>query len=265
MDAHVSTKVEADQPIVCERAMYFDYYGIDGGSDSQGSLEPKTDWYLAEGCTREAPNKFDTFVLLMNPTDKAAEVTGTFTGTCMRGSGAGVVQQYTVGPHSRYTVRLNDIPGLGSADVSSRWTSTNGVPILCDRAMYFNYKGWTDGHASIGSPQAHNTWYIPEGFTSPTFDSWILVQNPNPQPVTVTARFMTPAGLAAERVYKMDAMSRLSVRVNDILPAESVSTEVVCNTRVGNEYLGVIVDGSEYFDFNGITGGNGAMGIGVDR
>ncbi len=46
-----STRVVSTQPIAAERAMYFDYKGWDGGSDSRGVNTPQKEWYFAEGYT----------------------------------------------------------------------------------------------------------------------------------------------------------------------------------------------------------------------
>ncbi len=69
--AEVATEVQvAGSGIICERAMYFDYEsGIgdrSGGHSSIGASGTSTSWYLPEGYTG---GDFDTFVLLMNPSD----------------------------------------------------------------------------------------------------------------------------------------------------------------------------------------------------
>ncbi|MBU1671901.1 MAG: hypothetical protein KKF41_01570 [Actinobacteria bacterium] len=38
-DTDVSTTVTSDKPVVCERAVYFDYYGKSGGHDSSGYVK----------------------------------------------------------------------------------------------------------------------------------------------------------------------------------------------------------------------------------
>ncbi|MBU4490682.1 MAG: hypothetical protein KKE79_08630, partial [Actinobacteria bacterium] len=47
-------RIEADQPLVVERPLYFLYRGVwEGGHDVVGALEPAREWYFAEGCTRD--------------------------------------------------------------------------------------------------------------------------------------------------------------------------------------------------------------------
>jgi hypothetical protein len=71
-------RVQATQPIMAERAMYFGASASrswSGGTESAGVTSAATHWFLAEGATGEF---FDTFVLLGNPQDAAANVSVTF-------------------------------------------------------------------------------------------------------------------------------------------------------------------------------------------
>ena len=54
------------QPIIVERAMYFDVPGqtFGAGHESAGITAPATEWFLAEGATGDY---FDLFVLIANP------------------------------------------------------------------------------------------------------------------------------------------------------------------------------------------------------
>jgi hypothetical protein len=128
--------------------MYFNYGGAwSGGHDAVGAPYPKTTWYFAEGTTR--PN-FATFLCLGNPTDKQASVLVTY----MRGDGITQQQAATVPPLSRTTLCVND--ALGAADDAAHDTAmivevTNGVGIVAERPMYFNYMGtWTGGTDAMG-------------------------------------------------------------------------------------------------------------------
>ena len=275
--AYVSTEVNSTEPIVVERSMYFDYYGKDGGTDSQGAAEPDTQWYLAEGCTRQGPNSFDTYILLMNPTDETAEILGTYMKPY---TDERLQRNYTVPPHSRYTIRVDDVPlpGFDNLDVASYFESLNGTTFLADRAMYFNYQisngEWVqDGTASIGTSASANTWFVPEGLTSPTFDTWILVQNPNSEPMDITMFFMPENGQMVTKTYTLTPNCRFTLKVNDVMAEAgagtgtiAVSTEVASRTKdsKGN-FLPIIVEGSTYFNYAGIKGGTNSIGIGVNQ
>ena len=100
-------------------------------------------WYLAEGYTG---GDFDTWVLVQNPGTEDARVTLTF--QLMDGSAP--PKTFTVPAGQRKSVKLDDLEGLADAQVSTKVTSTNGVPVVAERAVYFNYYGMSGGHDSIG-------------------------------------------------------------------------------------------------------------------
>jgi hypothetical protein len=134
------------QQVLVERPMYFDYHGWSGGSDVVGAVQPATTFSFAEGTTRPG---FETYFTLGNPTGAAATVRLSY----MRGDGALVYQNVMVAAGARATVRASDV--LGSADdathdFSMLVQSTNGVPIVAERPMYFDYRGWTGGHDVVG-------------------------------------------------------------------------------------------------------------------
>ncbi len=49
---------------------------------------------------------------------------------------APLVRTYTVAAQSRRTIPVDEEPGLDATDVSADIHSTNGVPIIVERAMY---------------------------------------------------------------------------------------------------------------------------------
>ena len=65
------------QPIIVERAMYFDVPGqtFGAGHESAAVTAPATEWFLAEGATGPY---FDLFVLVANPSTADAQIEATF-------------------------------------------------------------------------------------------------------------------------------------------------------------------------------------------
>jgi IPT/TIG domain/Photosynthesis system II assembly factor YCF48/Family of unknown function (DUF5719) len=138
--------------IVAERPMYFNYTGGQnrnwpGGSDVMGALSPADNFYFAEGTCRPG---FDTYLCLQNPGIAHAQVKITY----MRGDGTTVEDTQSVPANSRITLRPRDVLGTGDSpafDFSTRVESTNGVPVVCERPIYFNYNGvWPGGHDVVG-------------------------------------------------------------------------------------------------------------------
>ena len=152
--AQVAFEITANVPVIAERTMYFNYMGKRGGTASCGSNAANTTWYLAEGYTG---GEFDTFILLYNPGDKEASVNLRF----QTDAGQVVPIQESVLPHSRFTVKTDDV--LTDSSFSTAIDSTE--PILVERAMYFNFQGRMGGHASAAVTSSSPDWYFGEGYT----------------------------------------------------------------------------------------------------
>jgi len=244
--AEVSALISSDKAIVAERAMYFDYGGRNGGSCTAGQPAAATEWYLAEGYTG---GSFDTYVLVMNPEAATSQVTATF----MLPGGQQRTQQFDVPALSRYTVHLDDLPGLAATDVSTQITATS--PVVAERAMYFNYRGWTDGHCSAGVSAPQSAWYFAEGCTYQDFDTYVLLQNPGDTVARGKAVFMLDNGKQVELPLEVGAHSRSTVCVNQVpgMAGQSFATSVQTDAPV-------VAERSMYFRYHGWDGGSNAMG-----
>jgi thermitase len=144
-DREVAIKVDSGgEGLLAERSMYFNYRGIWGGGHcTEGARYPAQRWDLAEGYTGPG---FETWILIQNTSPyEAAEIRMAFMG----GAGIASTRTYQLTPGSRTTIYLNDITAPG--DVSVSLYSANGVPVIVERAMYFNYNGITGGSASMGT------------------------------------------------------------------------------------------------------------------
>jgi len=241
-----STDVKSDIPVLAERAMYFRYNGRTGGHDSIGAGSPSNTWFFAEGYTGDT---FDTWVLLQNPGDSEAVVTLSY----MRPDGGSITQQVKVAPRRRYSVHVDDVQGLESSEVSTQITSN--VPIVAERAMYFNYGGNDGGHDSIGASSSSNTWFFAEGYTGDTFDTWVLLQNPNDGTATVTLEFMREDGSVITRKVSVPGRRRQSVHLDEIPGLEAASV----STRVDSD-LPIVAERSMYFNYQGRKGGHATIG-----
>jgi hypothetical protein len=141
----VSTVVKASGPIVAERPMYFNYSGKwAGGHDVMGATAPAEKFYFAEGYTGAG---FEEWMCIFNPShDKEAQVKITF----MMNGGASQEVTQTVGHDSRVTLSVNNTIGPDK-EVSAVVESLNGVGVVVERPIYFNYSGkWPGGHDVIG-------------------------------------------------------------------------------------------------------------------
>ncbi len=167
----VATSIRSDQPVVAARSMYFNYSGIEDGDLSIGGTQAHATWELAEGYTGGA---FDTYVLFMNPMTNWQKVTAVF----LTPSGSPIARAYQVPPYARYTIHVDEIPGLEGTDVSTVLyaqymappgggsTPTQSAGIIAECSMYFVYGGIAGGSNSVGFGE-DITGTIPEPTPAP--------------------------------------------------------------------------------------------------
>ncbi len=76
------------------------------------------------------------------------------------------------------------------------------------------------------------TWYLAEGATAGGYETWILVQNPNPYDVNMVITYQTGSGEVAGPVGTVPAASRSSFLVNSTVETFDVSTKVMADGNV---------------------------------
>jgi hypothetical protein len=152
----VSFSVQSDLPVVAERSMYFEYGGIDEGSNSLGTNALSDSWYLAEGYTGGG---FRTFILLMNPGMRDTGALLRF----IREDGTEKKLPVLVEGNSRLTVKVNDVSGMNG--VAFATVVTSGEPLVVERAKYYSYGEKSGGDSAMGVPAPALEWYFAEGCT----------------------------------------------------------------------------------------------------
>lgn len=217
-EVDASIMVESDLPVIPERAMYRN--ARREGHDSIGTTAPAQDYFLAEGTSDWG---FTTYVLVQNPNTSAASVEVTF----MASDGPHAMPPFSMAPSSRGTIRVNDV--LASADFSTRVHSD--LPIVAERAMYWDGGRGEACHDSIGMPMAHRVFYLPDGETQNGHETWVLVQNPNDSPVEVEVRYLLSGGAGVESFsVTVPPLSRRTFSMADEVPNGRASVTVTCLT-----------------------------------
>jgi hypothetical protein len=213
-----SVMVESTIPVIPERAMYRN--GRRGGHDSVGTTEAAHEFYLAEGTTDWG---FTTYVLIQNPNPDPAEVIVTY----MTDKGPISREPFNMPANSRETIRVNDI--LPGEDFST--LVEGSLPIIAERAMYWNNGTGEAFHDSIGLSAPHTRFFLPDGETSGGRETWTLVQNPNPVPVLVEISYLTPTG-EGDQVFtaEVPAASRSTFNMSEKIAGSRAGVEVVCLT-----------------------------------
>ena len=201
----------------------------------------KSIWYLAEGCTGE---NFETWVLVQNPSGSPANINITY----MTPEGTVAGPSMALAPNSRQTFNVADtVPGAWQ--VSTRVTADQ--PVIAERSMYGNGRKW--GSESVGVESPSTTWYLAEGSTSDTFETWVLVQNPNGAPASVKVIYITPNGKVSGPSVTLPPNSRQTFNAAETVPGlGQVGIEVDSDRPV-------IAERSVYW--HGRTGAHDSIGV----
>ena len=181
-----ATTVTAPQPILVERAMYFDgpHGTFEGGHASAAVPSGARNWFLAEGSTGAW---FETFVLISNP--NASPVSATI--RYLTPSGVARTEVRTLPATSRTTIPIDSLPGLGATDVSCSISATGNIVV--ERSMYWpGVPGpWYGAHNSVGITTLRTRWGLGEGEFGGAdgASTYILLANPGSTAATATVRF----------------------------------------------------------------------------
>ncbi len=235
-----------------------------GGTVTVISDPPAYNFYFAEGTCRPG---FDPYICIQNPGNAAASVKITY----MTGDGATKKQALNVSAHSRATAHPPDVLGTGddaAHDFSAKVECTNGQKIIAERPMYFNYKGvWTGGHDAVGSTSPSSTYFFAEGTTRPGFDSYLCIQNPGNEEISIRIYYVPGAGDTKQQDLKIPSHSRVTVNYSDFVgtgddTAHDISVVVQGfggSILLPNEQF--IVERPMYFNYQGVwTGGSDVVG-----
>ena len=197
---------------------------------------------------------FHEYILMMNPGSRKANVTIQFMGE----KGKKTTVKRTVAPRSRGTLWVNSV--LSGVGISAKVTSD--VPIICERPMYFNYKGvWTGGHDVMGALSPQPRFYFAEGSCRPGFDAYLCIQNPQAYDAAIRITYMRGDGTTREQSLTVGEKSRSTVRVKDVLgEGDSAAFDFSCKVETTNGQ-NIIVERPMYFNYGGNwTGGHDVMG-----
>ncbi|MHB8894645.1 MAG: DUF5719 family protein [Candidatus Geothermincolia bacterium] len=240
-DKDVSVTVISDKPVIVERPMYF-HYGQGrwpGGNVAMGRPQPDTNFFFAEGTTRE---HFQTFLCLQNPSEEVANVTVTY----LFDGADPMTTNEVLAPHSRKTIDVNKVVGPGK-DVSIEVASD--IPITAERPMYFKFNGQiTGGHVVVGATEPDTHFFLAEGTTRAGFQEYLCLLNPGETDANVTLRYMFTDGTIKEVAVTVPANSRHTQDVNaDVGGDKDVAVEIISDQPI-------VVERPMYFVYRNANG-----------
>ena len=242
--------------IVAERPMYFNWQGIDSGTDALGATKLGQDFYFADV---ESQRNYSSFITILNPPGGAtANVTVTYiTG----GAQLGAIN-VVVPPGQRGTTYPSKISIRQQCAVYVH----SDQPVVVERPMYFttsrsNVFGPITGAASVVGAQAPGKdWLFAEGYTGANFHEYLVLANFDPATTAnATINLEYSNGAVNPNTVAVPPLSQVFFDVNAASAAFAQST-----TELSAEVTSdapIVVQRQEYFRFNGsIPGGTDDIG-----
>ena len=259
-ETDVSGDISAAAPIVVERAMYRSNaarpFGL--GHGAMGVTAPATAWFLAEGATGAF---FDLYVLIANPGDDAAVVRAAYA----RSDGSVVTESYFVAAHSRYSVYVDAIPGLDASAVATTLTSTNGVPIVAERAMYWpgGYFDYYEGHSSAGSTTTALSWVVSgaESGGANAAQTFVLIANTENRAGEATITLLPDVASTAPPPPPAPFVMFLPANSRTTVPVSVDGRYGVRVTSTGASPVQLVVESAVYRSTGGVTWSSGSNAL----
>lgn len=253
-DSDISAVIESldGQPIIAERAMYLDTPGqtFGAGHESAGTNGPTTEWFFAEGATGPY---FDLFVLIANPGVTDAVVEAEF----LLPDGTTIVRPYTVPASSRFNIWVDQEDAmLANTGVSTTIRSTNGVPVIAERAMWWPGSTWHEAHNSPGATTTGTRWALAEGEvgTARRTETYILIANTSASPGDVKVTLFFEDGTTAAQTYaSISGKSRFNVPVASFFPQAEGKRFGAVVESLGTIPAQIVVERAMYWNADGVA------------
>jgi hypothetical protein len=262
--AEVSAKITSTQPLVVERALYMSAPGqpFAAGHDGAGIAAPATRWFLAEGAT----GFFDEYVLIANADASAAQIKVTY----LLEAGQSFSESFQVAGNSRYTIDVKSRdPRLLSTPVSVIVESTNSVPVVVERAMWWPHGNWYEASLSAGVTATGTKWAFAEGESSSTTtpvarktQTYVLIANTDlATAATVTVTLLLETGAPLTTTVSIPANSRKTVELADAFPTLGGQ---LCGIVVESNGVPIVAERALYTTIDGVTYAAGATSVGTN-
>ena len=239
------------QPIIVERALYADVPGqfFGAGHESAGITAPVLEWFLAEGATG---GYFDLFVLIANPGTAAANIEATY----LLPGGSTLTKTYRVEPNSRFNIWVDyEDARLADTAVSTTIRSTNGVPVIVERALWWpgTFGQWYEAHNSPGATSTGTRWALAEGEVGGPrdIDTYILLANTSATAGSVRVTLLFEDRTPVERTFTVAARSRFNVDVRSDFPDALDRRFGAIVESLGTTPAQIVVERAMYWDAGG--------------
>lgn len=266
-DVSAVVRVLSGPNIIVERAMYLSrgtqVYAA--GHESAGVTAPATEWTFAEGATGPF---FDLFLLAANPNSQAANIEASY----LLPDGSTLTKAYVVPPNARFNIWVDEetfagVKSLADTAVSVVIRSTNAVPIVAERAMWWpgTSSQWFEAHNSAGATSTATRWAFADGEVTgapANADTYVLIANRSAFAGQVRVTLLFADGTApAAKTFTVPATSRFNVHVRSQFPSAVGKAFGAIVESTGALLANLVVERAIYNDAGGVTWAAGANAL----
>ncbi len=266
LSAIVTVPSSACNGIVAERPMYFNYRGVQSGSDIMGASHLGSNFYFASVPTQAGSSSFMTsYLSILNPpTGSLATVTAKYYAA---GHQVGM-QTVTVAAGTRSTL----LPDTLHLPTSVAAVVTSDQPVVVERSSYmYNMQSGVAGMVSsanslLGAPMLYNHWLFAEGYTGGQTQEILILSNLQSIDTTATITLEYQNGHRQSFTGTVPAHSQHILDVNaanahptgtcDVTPC-SVTPEVSADVTATSSSL--VVERDMFFHYNHTVSGGSTV------
>ena len=254
-EAEISAVITSQNavPIIAERAMYANVAGqvFGAGHESAGLPAPSAQWFLAEGATGPF---FNLFILVANPTATPAPLDVRYLLT----DGRIITRRHTAAANSRLTIGVHaEHADLANAAMSAIVTSTTGVPVLVERAMWWpaNAPAWYEAHASAGATATGTVWATADGEAGGPSgaETYLLIANTGSYAGSARVTLVFEDGGTASRTVPLLPFSRRNVAVGEDFPEAAGRRFGAIVESLGAQPAPIVVERAIYSNAGGVV------------
>ena len=217
------------------------------GTDTVTVTVTEFSYFLSEGATGAF---FDLDILIANPTATPADVEISY----LKPDGTTVPQSFTLAGWSRRTIAVETLAGLADTAVSAVVRSTNAVPLVVERSMFWD-STYYGGHTGNAVEAPRTQWLFGEG-NQGFFDTYVLLANANSTEASATVTFLVEGAAPVARVYPVAPTSRLNVYAGTIPELAGKSFSIVVTST-----LPITAERAMYFGTRLFEGGHESAGV----
>lgn len=181
-------------------------------------------WYVAEGNVADYAQQLEFF----NPTERPADVS---INVLAPDSGEAVTATLNLAAGGRSNLLVDTLVEGFSEDVSPTdlaWIVEANEPIITNRTIGLP----NDIDVRPVADHLSRVWYFAEGSTSESFETYLVLFNPQRNPTDVVISYMQGSGAQARQEATLPAGQRVAIRVNDVLPEENFGIQVIASQPI---------------------------------